>query len=69
MKSKLLQKQTYGVNQSREVVDGHRENIGDSPLPYRGPGIPPIPVSPAVDVEARKDFPDLLKHNYRPARS
>jgi hypothetical protein len=32
MKSKLLQKISYGVNQSREVVDRQKESIGDSPL-------------------------------------
>jgi hypothetical protein len=45
MKSKLLQKLTYGVSQSREAVDGHREKIGDSPLPWRGHVAPPKPAS------------------------
>jgi hypothetical protein len=31
MISKLLQKLTYGVNQSREVVDGQHENDSSSP--------------------------------------
>jgi hypothetical protein len=34
MKSKLLQKKSYGVNQSREVVDGQHENIEDSSRPW-----------------------------------
>jgi hypothetical protein len=69
MKSKLLQKISYGVNQSREVVDGQPENIEDSSVPWRGHGIPPNPVNPAVDVEARRDFSGLLKQGCRPARS
>jgi hypothetical protein len=69
MKSKLLQKKSYAVNQSREVVDFQQENIEGSPLPWRGRESPPNPVNPAVDAEARKDFPALLKRNYRPARS
>jgi hypothetical protein len=35
MRSKLLQKQTYSVNQSREVVNGQQENIEDSSMPWR----------------------------------
>jgi hypothetical protein len=66
MKSKLLQKLTYGVNQSREVVDGHREG---SSLPWRGHEAPPSPVNTAVDAQARKVLPGLLKRNYRPAMS
>jgi hypothetical protein len=69
MKSKLLQKKSYGVNQSREVVDGQQENIEDSSLPWRGHETPPSPVDPAVDAQAGKDFPGLLKRNCRPARS
>jgi len=33
MKSKLLQKKSYDVNQSREVVDGQQENTEGSPEP------------------------------------
>jgi hypothetical protein len=64
MRSKLLQK-----IQSREVVNGQRENTEGSSMPYRGHGIPPNPVNPAFDADARKDFPSLLKHGCRPARS
>jgi hypothetical protein len=64
MKSKLLQKISYGVDKSREVVDGQKGN--DSSRPMKGCETPP---NPAVDAEARSDFPDLLKRNYRPARS
>jgi hypothetical protein len=63
MKSKLLQKISYGVDQSREVVDGQPEN-GLS-RPTRGHETPPNPTNPAVDAQARKDFPGLLKHGYR----
>jgi hypothetical protein len=65
MKSKLLQP----ISQSHEGVNRKRENTEGSSMPYRGHGIPPNPVNPAVDAEAGKDFPALLKHNYRPARS
>jgi hypothetical protein len=67
MKSKLLQKIRYGVNQSREVVDGQEENI-DSSSPWSGQS-PPNPVNPAFDADARKGFPSLLKRNYRTAGS
>jgi hypothetical protein len=33
MKSKLLKKKSYGVCQTREVVDGQQENIEDSSVP------------------------------------
>jgi hypothetical protein len=33
MRSKLLQKQSYGVNQSRTVVDDQQENTEDPPDP------------------------------------
>jgi hypothetical protein len=66
MKSKLLQKIIYGVNKSREVVDGQKENIGDSSLPSRGHENPSNPVNTGFDAEGRKDFPGLLKRNYRP---
>jgi hypothetical protein len=64
MKSKLLQKKSYGANQPREVVDGQQQNHWSSPT--KGRETAP---DPAVDAEARKAFPGLLKHGYRPARS
>jgi hypothetical protein len=69
MKSKLLQKVIYDVNQSREVVDGHRENIEGSSVPWRERETPPNRVNPAFDAEAGKEFPALLKRNYRSGRS
>jgi hypothetical protein len=64
MKSKLLKK-----IQSREVVNGQQENTEESSVPRRGHATPPNSVIPAVDAQARKDFPDLLKRGFRPARS
>jgi hypothetical protein len=64
VKSKLLQKKSY-ANQLCEVVDGQHGN--DSFTPTKGRGIPPNPVNPAVDAEARKGFPSLLTRNYRRA--
>jgi hypothetical protein len=69
MKSKLLQKKSYGLDQSRDVVDGQQENNEDSSVPWRGRETPLNPVSPAVDAQARKNVPGLLKHGRRPARS
>jgi hypothetical protein len=69
MKSKLLQKKSYGLNQSRVVVDGQQENFEDSSVPRKGHETPPNRVNPAVDPQAREDFPDLLKPGCRPARS
>jgi hypothetical protein len=66
MKSKLLQKISHSVDQSREVVNGQEDNTEDSPLQWRGRGTSP---KPAVDAEARRDFPAPLKRSYRPARS
>jgi hypothetical protein len=54
MKSKLLQKISYGVNQSREVVDGQQEN--DSSRPTKAHETPRNPANPAVDAQACKDF-------------
>jgi hypothetical protein len=36
MKSKLLQKKSYSVNQSRKVVDGHRKTSKIRPCHGRG---------------------------------
>jgi hypothetical protein len=69
MKSKLLQKQSYGVIQSRKVLDDQQENTKGSSMPWKGHVAPPIPINPAVDVEARQDSPNLPKHGCRPARS
>jgi hypothetical protein len=69
MISKLLQKLTYGVNQSREVVDGQEKNIEHSSETWTGREPRPNRVNPAFDAEVGKDFPGLLKHNYRPAGS
>jgi hypothetical protein len=67
LKSKLLQKMSNGVNQSREVVDGQNEN--ESSRPTKGHETLRNPVNPAFDAEARKDFPGLPKRNCRPAWS
>jgi hypothetical protein len=67
MRSKLLQKLTYGVNQSREVVDRPQENIEDSSVPWRERESPTGRVRPALDSQVRKVLPGLLKRNYRPA--
>jgi hypothetical protein len=67
MKSKLLQKITYDGNKSRGVVDGQQEKIESSSLPPTGHRTPPNRVNTAFDAEAGKDFPGLLKRNYRPA--
>jgi hypothetical protein len=66
MESKLLKRKSYGVNQSREVVDGQQEN--DSSRRTMGHGIPPHPVNSAFDAEARKNFPGLPTRSYRLAR-
>lgn len=65
MRSKLLQP----ISQSHEGVNRKRENTEGASMPWKGHVAPPIPINPAVDAEARKDFPGLLKRNYRPAGS
>jgi hypothetical protein len=69
MKSKLLQKISYGVSQSREAVNRQQENIEDSSVPWREGENPLGRVSPAPDAQARKDFPSLLKRGCRAVRS
>jgi hypothetical protein len=69
MKSKLLQKKAYGLNKSRAGLDGQQENIEGSSSPSRGHETPPNPVNPVFNAQARKDFPGLLKRNYRPVWS
>lgn len=54
MKSKLLQKISYGANQPREVIDGQHQNIEGSSVPGRGHENPPDRVHPAVDAQSRK---------------
>jgi hypothetical protein len=60
MKSKLLQKQSYCLNNSREGLDGQKEN--DSSRPTKGHETPSNPVNPAV-AQASRDTPVLLKRN------
>jgi hypothetical protein len=57
MKAKLLQKISYGVDQSREVVDGQQENIEDSSVTWRERENPTGRVRPATGTQARKEFP------------
>jgi hypothetical protein len=56
MKSKLLKKMTYGVNQAREVVDGQQENIEDLSTPWRERENPTGRVRLAIGTQARKDL-------------
>jgi hypothetical protein len=56
MKSKLLQKINYNVDQSREVVDGQHGN--DSSTPTKGRETPPNRVNPAVESQTR-----FVKHS------
>jgi hypothetical protein len=65
MQSKLLQP----ISQSHEGVNHNRENIEGASMPWKGHVALPNPINPAVDTQARKDFPALLKRNYRPAGS
>jgi hypothetical protein len=66
MKSKLLQKQSHCLNNSREGLEGQKAN--DSSRPTKGCETLRNPDNPAF-AEAQKDFPALLKRNSRPARS
>jgi hypothetical protein len=65
MKSKLLQKISYGVNQSRAVVAGQRKNTEDSSMPWRARENPPGRVSPPVEALDHKDSPGLLRYDGR----
>jgi hypothetical protein len=69
LKSKLLQKKSYGLSQSHDAVGGQHQNNEDSSAPWKGHQAPANRVNPAVDAQARKDFPGLLKHGWRSARS
>jgi hypothetical protein len=57
MKSKLLQKICYGINQSREVADRPQENIEDSSVTWRERENPTGRVRPATGTQARKELP------------
>jgi hypothetical protein len=57
MKSKLLQKMTFGVNQSREVADRPQENIEYPSTPWRERENPTGRIRPATGTQARKDLP------------
>jgi hypothetical protein len=65
MKSKLLNRKSYGLNTSRETVDEKRGNIQGSSAPRKGNEIPHEGVNPAVDAQARKGLPGLLKATTR----
>jgi hypothetical protein len=56
MKSKLLQRKSYGVNQSREVVGSQQKSVENSSVPWRERENPPGRVSPTTGAQARKDF-------------
>jgi hypothetical protein len=65
MKSKLLQKISYGVSQSREAVDGQQENIEESSVPWTGHQTPPDRANRAVDAQACKGLRGLPKATTR----
>jgi hypothetical protein len=65
MNSKLLKKKNGG-KQPREGLDDQQEN--DLSRPTKGHETLHNRVNPAVDARAIKDFPGLLKRNYRPAK-
>jgi hypothetical protein len=56
MKSKFPDKKSYGLDQTRKVVDG-QESIECSSLPRRERENPPGRVSPATGAQARKYYP------------
>jgi hypothetical protein len=65
MKSKLLQKISCGVSQSREAVNGQQENTEDSSMPWRAREHPPVRVGPPVETRDHKDSPGLLRYDGR----
>lgn len=65
MEPKLLQKRSYGLDQSGEVLDKQQENIEDSSEPSTKHETPHNPVNLAVDSEAKKEFPGLGEHKTR----
>jgi hypothetical protein len=67
MKSKLLKKKSYAINQLCEVVAGQHEN--DLSRPTKGQENPPNPYTREVDTKIRRDTPALLKRNSRTARA
>jgi hypothetical protein len=68
MKSKLLQKVSYGLHQPREVVDGQQESTEDSSMPERARENPPGRVSSPVEALDHKDSPGLLRYDDRRQR-
>jgi hypothetical protein len=57
MKSKLLKKITYGVIQSREVVNGQQKHTEGSSVPWRARENPPGRVSRPVEALDHKALP------------
>jgi hypothetical protein len=70
MRSKLFQKNAYGLDVSGEVYDQEQKNIEDTVQPVDQHQTPHNVVNQTTDVEAQKDFPGLGLHQNRfPHRS
>jgi hypothetical protein len=65
MKSKLLQKVNFGVNQSHGVVDSQQGKIESSSMPWRARENPPGRVSRPVEALDHNDSPGLLRYDDR----
>jgi hypothetical protein len=63
MKSKLLQKKSYGLNQSHGGMNGQQESIEDSSVPWWERENPPGRVSPTTG--SPQGLPSVVKHACR----
>jgi hypothetical protein len=69
MRSKLLQKLGYGLEQSGEVMDQQQKNIEDTAQPKDNNETEHNVVNMSTDAVAEKDFPGLGRRQMRfPAR-
>lgn len=59
MRSKLLQKLSYGYDQTGEIMDNQQKNVEDTAQPQDKHETPHNPVNLSTDAQAEKDFPGL----------
>jgi len=69
MRSKLLQKISYGLDQSGEVMDHQQKNVEDTAEPQGNNETEHNAVNLSSDAIAEKEFPGLGRRQFRfPAR-
>jgi hypothetical protein len=65
MQSKLLQKQSYGMDSSGEVYDSSQKNIEETSEPQERHETPHNQANTTRDVAAEREFPEIRPHSNR----